>query len=474
MHRLTSLRASRSTTSSPLSARAFTLLCSSRSRRHNKVPRGFGFVTFRDPATAGLVASAGARHLLDGRQVEVKRALARDEVREDAPFGAYGGHAGVGSGSAGVAADGAASGARGSDDRGRSHAQPQQPVSDRCKLFVGGLAHTVTDPEFRGHFERYGRLLEAVIMIDRDSNRSRGFGFVTFAAEQNAAAALRDAHVLHGKNVDVKIAEPKSTSSEGRAGERQQRRAGPHGQSATAGYEAYQHGGYGRPHFAAPGREADGAAAPRTLYAPQAMLQYGYSPMHAQQQHMQQLQHFAARPYGPHVSRGPGSSAPPSPVSSAGEDAAAMLALSNSLGSMAMLPPSPPPGHVVVIPSSSSSSSSPMNVHGLSQSSVEGSPSRGRLAAHATGGFNPLQQPQQPGSMAFFPVATQSAAQSPAPAAGPYGYMAAPIAYHHYAAMQMQMQMLQHQQHMQQQQMHHQHQLQLQHQNANPPSERDQ
>lgn len=51
---------------------------------------------------------------------------------------------------------------------------------DERKLFVGGLPSNVTDQEFRTFFEQFGEISDSVVMFDRDTRRSRGFGFVTF------------------------------------------------------------------------------------------------------------------------------------------------------------------------------------------------------------------------------------------------------------------------------------------------------
>lgn len=59
---------------------------------------------------------------------------------------------------------------------------PTKPVESK-KIFVGGLAPTVTEQAFRQYFEKFGRLVDAVVMMDRNTQRSRGFGFVTFEAE---------------------------------------------------------------------------------------------------------------------------------------------------------------------------------------------------------------------------------------------------------------------------------------------------
>ncbi|RJE17655.1 glycine-rich RNA-binding protein [Aspergillus sclerotialis] len=58
------------------------------------------------------------------------------------------------------------------------------------KLFVGGLAWHTTDTTLREGFEKYGTIEEAVVVKDRDTLRSRGFGFVRFSTENDADAAM--------------------------------------------------------------------------------------------------------------------------------------------------------------------------------------------------------------------------------------------------------------------------------------------
>jgi hypothetical protein len=60
---------------------------------------------------------------------------------------------------------------------------------EMSKLFIGGLAWHTTDEALRQGFERYGRIDEAIVVKDRDTNRSRGFGFVRFSTESEAEAA---------------------------------------------------------------------------------------------------------------------------------------------------------------------------------------------------------------------------------------------------------------------------------------------
>uniref|UniRef100_A0A453B575 RRM domain-containing protein n=1 Tax=Aegilops tauschii subsp. strangulata TaxID=200361 RepID=A0A453B575_AEGTS len=58
------------------------------------------------------------------------------------------------------------------------------------KLFVGGLSYATDDPTLRDAFSGYGDVLEARIIMDRESGRSKGFGFVTYASTEAAAAAI--------------------------------------------------------------------------------------------------------------------------------------------------------------------------------------------------------------------------------------------------------------------------------------------
>ena len=54
------------------------------------------------------------------------------------------------------------------------------------KLFVGGLAWATSDESLRTHFEEFGEVTETKIITDRETGRSRGFGFVTYAVEASA------------------------------------------------------------------------------------------------------------------------------------------------------------------------------------------------------------------------------------------------------------------------------------------------
>ena len=73
------------------------------------------------------------------------------------------------------------------------------------KLFFGGLAWATTEATLRAACEKYGDIEEVRIIMDRDSGRSKGFGFVTFATEDSAnkAKAELDGTILDGRTVKV-------------------------------------------------------------------------------------------------------------------------------------------------------------------------------------------------------------------------------------------------------------------------------
>lgn len=60
-------------------------------------------------------------------------------------------------------------------------------MTESKKVFVGGLPPSVTEQDFRKYFEEFGKITDAVVMFDRETQRSRGFGFVTFDEEVRIA-----------------------------------------------------------------------------------------------------------------------------------------------------------------------------------------------------------------------------------------------------------------------------------------------
>ncbi|XP_045082015.1 heterogeneous nuclear ribonucleoprotein A0-like [Coregonus clupeaformis] len=76
-----------------------------------------------------------------------------------------------------------------------------------CKLFIGGLNVHTTDDGLRKHFEQYGQLTDCVVVQNQQLQRSRCFGFVTYATADEAEAAMSARpHALDGNNVELKRA----------------------------------------------------------------------------------------------------------------------------------------------------------------------------------------------------------------------------------------------------------------------------
>ncbi|XP_075963565.1 heterogeneous nuclear ribonucleoprotein A3 isoform X2 [Anarhichas minor] len=77
------------------------------------------------------------------------------------------------------------------------------------KLFIGGLSFETTEESLRAHFEQWGILTDCVVMRDPNSKRSRGFGFVTYAAVEEVDEAMK----ARPHKVDGRVVEPKRAVS---------------------------------------------------------------------------------------------------------------------------------------------------------------------------------------------------------------------------------------------------------------------
>lgn len=82
---------------------------------------------------------------------------------------------------------------------------------DKNKLFVAKLPFAITSDALRDLFAQYGDIKEAIVITDRDTGKSKGFGFVTFANEEDAQKALdMDNQEVDGRPIVVKIAKPRT------------------------------------------------------------------------------------------------------------------------------------------------------------------------------------------------------------------------------------------------------------------------
>lgn len=106
------------------------------------------------------------------------------------------------------------------------------------RLYVGNLSYSMRDDTLQQQFEAFGQVTSAKVMMDRDSGRSKGFGFVEMSSPAEAQAAIQG---LNGKEVDgraltVNVARPMEPRSGG-GGFGGDRRGG-------GGYRGGNRGGY--------------------------------------------------------------------------------------------------------------------------------------------------------------------------------------------------------------------------------------
>ena len=109
------------------------------------------------------------------------------------------------------------------------------------KVFVGGLSWDATDDDLKGLFGECGTVTDGVILQDRETGRSRGFGFVTFSSDEEAKAAIEKFHDFEymGRNLSVNEARPREDRGGGGGG------GGFRGGGGGGGGGGYRGGGGG-------------------------------------------------------------------------------------------------------------------------------------------------------------------------------------------------------------------------------------
>ena len=98
-----------------------------------------------------------------------------------------------------------------------------------AKLSVGSLAYSIDDTKLKDLFAPVGTVVSAQVIMDRDTNQSKGFGFVEMSSDEEAQAAIKE---LNGKEIDgrtimVNEARPKEDRSGGGGGGGGYNRGGP-------------------------------------------------------------------------------------------------------------------------------------------------------------------------------------------------------------------------------------------------------
>ncbi len=106
------------------------------------------------------------------------------------------------------------------------------------KLYVGNLTYNVNESDLEAMFTPYGSVQSAQVIVDRDTNRSKGFAFVEMSTEDEAQAAIEglNGRDHDGRNLTVNEAKPRESRSGG---------GGGYGGGGGGGYGGGGGGGYG-------------------------------------------------------------------------------------------------------------------------------------------------------------------------------------------------------------------------------------
>jgi RNA recognition motif-containing protein len=126
------------------------------------------------------------------------------------------GDGGYGGGGGGYGGGGGRGGGRGGR-RPRNDEGPTDPESEQMrKLFCRGVNYNTTEEGLKSHFEQWGEVESVVIVKDKETQRSRGLGFVTYCASNSVDDAQANRpHNVDGRDIDCKRAMPRSEQGSG-------------------------------------------------------------------------------------------------------------------------------------------------------------------------------------------------------------------------------------------------------------------
>jgi RNA recognition motif-containing protein len=107
------------------------------------------------------------------------------------------------------------------------------------KLYVGNLTYAVTETDLESLFSEFGTVQSAQIIVDRDTNRSKGFGFVEMSSDAEAQAAINGLNDQEHNGRRLTVNEAKPREDRGGGGR------GGYGGGGGGGYGGGGRGGYG-------------------------------------------------------------------------------------------------------------------------------------------------------------------------------------------------------------------------------------
>jgi len=82
-------------------------------------------------------------------------------------------------------------------------------------IFVSSLSYSTTDQDLKQLFDSYGNVSSAKVIMDRDTNRSKGFGFVEMGNDEEGQEAIKqlDGSRFDGRSISVSVARPREEKS---------------------------------------------------------------------------------------------------------------------------------------------------------------------------------------------------------------------------------------------------------------------